>query len=505
MTSITDKIQSLGQAVGSAFVKPDPARLVAYQNALNDSVTARDYLLVQRNLTDRTISHFQLGYDPVKNAIVIPVFKRGELINLRYRLIDPGEKSKYMQEKGCEVWLYNDDGLQVGMEKGGILITEGEFDLMSAWQAGFKNVISPASGKDSYGVWLEQIDNIKRVYIAYDNDKPGKEAAFKLASRIGIHKSFEVLMPHGIKDWNDYGKKFTGEDFKELLKAAKPYYKYQFKGLADIIESLRAKREVVLKIPHLPGVELGSDWQVVLSGDSGIGKTTVVMNIAREFAEQNVPVLVLPFERGSEEVGKRYLQQHHSLTKQELRELGDEEWEKIIKVQVDNPIYFAMPSREETIDLIIKAKRMFDTRVVIIDHLNYMIEARNSSEEMLLTKQFLQDAKRMQQDHGIILFLVHHIGKPDQAGRRQKNRRLVKEDLKGTSALYQVPEVVVMLSDPSENGDRTQMSIDIVKNKSPEEGAKNYRFNVETGRLGEEVVDPLAEQEKKNQKIWNSI
>ena len=80
---------------------------------------------------------------------------------------------KYTQEKGCEVWIYNEDGISRGQSKGGVLITEGEFDCMSAWQAGFKNVISPASGKDSYGVWIELLDSIPKVYIAYDNDKAG--------------------------------------------------------------------------------------------------------------------------------------------------------------------------------------------------------------------------------------------------------------------------------------------------------------------------------------------
>ena len=186
------KIESIREALHVGYTKPDPEVVKTFREDLKTSDEGLSYLK-GRGLSDDTIEHFKLGYDKTKNAISIPVYKRGELINLRYRFLGTVDGPKYTQTKGCEVWLYNDEGLSIGLKKRGILIVEGEFDLMSAWQAGFKNVISPASGKDSYGVWLEQLDAIAKVYIAYDNDKAGKGASKDMADRIGVDKSFEIL------------------------------------------------------------------------------------------------------------------------------------------------------------------------------------------------------------------------------------------------------------------------------------------------------------------------
>src|SRR3990167_786863 len=193
--SLEDKIVSIRESLKVSYVKPDSNLVDKYRECLATSNIALDYLHIGRGLSTETIENFKLGYDPVRDAITIPVYKRGELINIRYRHLNPNATAKYTQEKGCEVWIYNEDGIEKGQAKGGILITEGEFDCMSAWQAGFKNVASPASGKDSYGVWLELLDTIPKTYIAYDNDKAGKIAALALAERIGTDKSFEITYP----------------------------------------------------------------------------------------------------------------------------------------------------------------------------------------------------------------------------------------------------------------------------------------------------------------------
>ena len=149
--TITEKIKSLGDQLGAVYTRPNPERLAHYQLMLMGNDTAMQYLSQARNLTVDTIKHFGLGFDTDKQAIAIPVYKKGELINIKYRFLNP-TSAKYIGERNAEVWLYNDEGIEEAKKKGGVLIVEGEFDCMSAWQAGIKNVVSPASGKDSYGM-----------------------------------------------------------------------------------------------------------------------------------------------------------------------------------------------------------------------------------------------------------------------------------------------------------------------------------------------------------------
>lgn len=500
--TLESKIQSIKDTLHGSYVKPSQYTVDKFIADLADSPVARDYLHITRGLNTETLEFFKIGYDKERNAISIPVYKRGELINIRYRHLNPDATSKYTQEKGCEVWLYNEDGIAKGQAKKGVLIVEGEFDCMSAWQAGFRNVVSPASGKDSYGVWLELLDTIPKVYIAYDNDRPGKQASLDLAERIGTDKSFEVLYPEGIKDANDYFKEYDAEAYKELIRSARPYYKYKYAGVKDVIDSLREKKENILKINCIPFVEWEEDWLGVMSGVSNIGKTSVAMNVANELVERGIPCLVLPIERGIRTVGKRFLQVRLNKTKEELDSFSNEEWDKVIPDVMELPLFFSMPNREEVVEVVTKAKRLFNTKFVIIDHLDLLVRKADPKNINVETSTVIQNFKSVAQEHGIIFLVIHHIKKQEGSGSVPKKPKI--EDLKGSSATYQDPEAVIMLSEP----EKGQLEVDILKNKGVM-GSKIFEFNTATGRIGNEVgsssvVKELTPKEK-SQKAFDEF
>lgn len=255
------------------YIRPSPEKLEQFKKDLVDSEDAMNYLKIERGLAEETIKYFQLGYDKDRDAIVIPIFKNKELINLRYRLINPKERQpKYLQEKDCEVWLYHEEGINSGLSKHAVLVVEGEFDCMSVWQSGIKNVVSPASGKDSYGVWLELLDPIPEVYIAYDNDKAGKEASYKFAERVGVEKCKEVTYSEDVKDANEFFQKYTAEDFRKRIKDARPFYTRKYNDLLDVISLIRDDHQDKLELDILPDVKLTPDHLTAISGATNAGK-----------------------------------------------------------------------------------------------------------------------------------------------------------------------------------------------------------------------------------------
>lgn len=486
MSTITDKIKSLRESTGATYQKPNPEKVDKMHKELWNNVDALDYLRHKRGLSDDTIKHFKLGYDEGKNAISIPVYKQKEVINIKYRILNP-EANKYTSEYGCETWIFNEDGIQEGHKKKKLLIVEGEFDAMSAWQVGIRAVVSPASGKDSYGVWIEHIDTIPSVTIAYDNDTGGKQSSAELAERLGIEKCKELEYPEGIKDANEFFNKHSLEDFKKLVLDAKPFYQYQFKGLGDVIESLRGGDEGTIKTDFIPSVDIGKDWLVVVSGESNIGKTSYVMNVANDFTKNKIPTLVLPFERGIESVGKRFLQVKFNKTLQDFQMMDNEEWGPVLNQCLDVPLYFSVPDRDDIVDTIIKAKRIFNTKIVIVDHLDYIIRHVSGNRESEISNT-LQNLKRVAEENGIIIIIVTHIRKIQQAGAEVKRKPNI-EDLKGSSSLYQDPECVVMLSSSTEG----ELTVDIVKNKGKMD-SKDFVFSESTGKLDEDEFDKLAKE-----------
>ncbi len=479
--TLQDKIQSLRQTMNVSYKKPSEENVNNYIEALKENTQAFDYLNITRGLTKETIEWFKLGYNESKNAISIPIYKRGELVNIKYRYLNPKATVRYSQEKGAEVWLFNEQGIDRGKEKGGLLIVEGEIDAMTAWQNGFKNVVSPASGKDSYGVWLELLETIPKIYISYDNDKAGKNAAIELADRIGLDKTYEVLYPEGIKDANDFFRQHDADEYKTLIRKAIPFYKHTYQDLASVIRELRTKGDNRLQLETLPFIKLGEDWMVVVSGTSGVGKTSMVMNIASELADKAIPSLILPYERGIKTVGSRFIQIRLDKTEDELLLLSEDDWDRFTDDLCELPVFFSMPSSSDIEEIVVKGKRYLNIKVVIIDHLDYSIMTERGVNEVAEMKKVLQNWKTLAIENGIIFIVVHHINKAVYNGAVIKKPR--KEDLKGGSASYQVPEAVVMLSEPEDG----QIEIDVVKNKG-KEGSVIREFNKATGILGGNIL-----------------
>jgi twinkle protein len=487
-------LQSFRETLKTSYTKPDSSLLDNFIQQLSENKVAMEYLKITRNLSDKTIEHFKLGYCSEKEAIVIPVFKGDELINIRYRHLNPESKQKYSQTHGCEVWVFNDDGFNKAKERGSLLIVEGEFDLMSAWQAGFKAIISPASGKDSYGVWLEHVDNIPKIYIAYDNDKPGKQASKKFAERVGVDKCFEVEYAPDVKDANEFFQKYTAQDFLENIKNARPFYKYQFSGIPDIVTELRETKSKSIILDTVPMIDWNDVWVAVLSGRSGAGKTSFGLNIASELASKKIPTLVLPFERGIKNVGKRFLQVRYNIRTDQFPYKTEDDWNDIIKDATGLPLYFAVPSIADFPATIEKAKRFFDIQYCIIDHLDYFVKGQ---DKFSAQSDVIRQIETMAQELEMRFIVVHHINKGESNGSFA-NKKPTMEMLTGSSDIYKVPEAVLLLYQ-HEDG---LLEFIVDKNKG-QLGSAFFTFNSATGKVTPTVPEKVKEQQAVDEAFKN--
>lgn len=482
MGTISEKVQSLSALVASDprdFIRPPIEKLETLKADLMDKENehALSYLKINRALSEDTIRHFQLGYSKEKDAIAIPNFKNGELINVMYRSLNPSARSKYTQEKDAEVWLFNERGIDLGLPRQAVLVVEGQFDCMSVWQAGIKNVVSVGSGKDSYGMWMERLDPIAEVYIAYDNDKAGREASYKFAERIGIEKSKEFTYPDGIKDANDFFKQYTKDDFRKRLDEARPFYTRKYNDLLDVVSLLRDDQQEKLTVDILPDVKLTPDHLIAMAGSTNAGKTMYALNIAKRLVEKGIPTLVLPYERGIQVVGARFLQILLERTEDEMKHLTSDEWEKMIRKVVNTPVFFSLPGKDEFADVIIKAKRILGIRAVIVDHLDYMIRGGTGTEESAI-RTTLHELKSIAIEHQVMMFVVTHTRRIHQAGADGKKKPTL-HDIRGSSAVEQDSETVIILDKYSD----TEMEVDVQKNKG-KMTSRIYNVDYDTGLMG---------------------
>ncbi len=196
-------------------------------------------------------------FDSLGGRLIIPVIDQfDEVIAFGGRLMKPADRAKYKNTRETEIFsksrtLYNINLLKKEKRAGGlpyIVMLEGYFDVISLYQAGFRNVVA------SMGTSLtkEQARLCKRysdtVLISYDGDAAGQSAnlrGLKLLEDEGV-KLRVVPLPEGL-DPDDVITKKGPEAYKDCLDRAMPLIDYRLLSVRRGYDLSRSeeKREFV--------------------------------------------------------------------------------------------------------------------------------------------------------------------------------------------------------------------------------------------------------------------
>ena len=164
-----------------------------------------DYLK-ERGISEEVIEMFDIGVDPIQNAIVLPIYTDDkQLQGFTFRFINNTQmRYKHEVEKSKTVY-----GAQF-LKPGRVTIVEGNFDVLRAYSLGLTNVVGIMGTKLSKE--QEKIINkyATEVVLALDNDFNKKQNWGRIATeKIGRylstkgHKLSVVEYPAGIKDFGD--------------------------------------------------------------------------------------------------------------------------------------------------------------------------------------------------------------------------------------------------------------------------------------------------------------
>jgi DNA primase len=230
---------------------------------------ARRYLKT-RGVTDKTIKTFALGYSPNswdgllkylkkkgydemvldKAGLIVPSGRggydrfrgrvmftlkdhRGNVVGFSGRLLDPNAKeAKYINTSESPVYsksnvLYGLDVTKAAIQKEGeAIVMEGEFDVISSFQAGVGNVVAIKGSALTEGHVNLLRRFADRLILALDSDPAGDAAArrgIETADRAGLDLRV-ATMPTG-KDPDDAARGHPAL-FKKAIKTAQPVYDY---------------------------------------------------------------------------------------------------------------------------------------------------------------------------------------------------------------------------------------------------------------------------------------
>lgn len=406
----------LQEPVKENIVIPDHI-IEGYQTSLLNTDDALDYLTRIRGFNEETIKQFHLGYTEKdhQRSIVIPIYDtKKRCVGCKYYFYKSEEGPKIKYEKGSRKQFFN---LQVIDFTKPILITEGEWDCMSAWQAGYRNTGSIPNGAKSISEeWVNEISHGTEYLLCFDNDIDGEAGANSLANLIGVSKCKRVH-PR-LKDFNDYLQYGIEEKIHECIDSAESMYVPPNTSVSTYVE--RAIREIDDPVAErgcptgwteldrvLGGIRNGE--LTILTGKTGNGKSTWGYALQSNLLKSNWGWKILTVsgeDKGSKVIRKLVSSFYNKKATPE--DLIEFERSYSNEVHILNPF-----NQWESKDLQMGTDKLFDTiefyvgqgfNFFFIDHAHIFIhEGENEIEEV---HKFVQRARKVVLNHPIHILLV---------------------------------------------------------------------------------------------------
>lgn len=466
----------------------------------------------------RNISKSTIDYVGVKenNGSVCFEYRNelGEHLANKYRRTKKPKNNnapKMWFEKDTNVnTLFNMDKIDITKP---LLITEGEFDCLSAIESGFKNTVSIPSGVNGTNEWINSnwtfIEQFEEIIIWFDNDEPGIKGAREVFNRLP-NNSVKIVRCEIANDINEllhkYGKLAI---LKQIEKASTP----SIDGVAtlDMIEDFDVNEAETLKTgidyidEKLIGMVFGS--LNVLSGRNGSGKSTILNQIyiaeaiaqgyktflfSGELIGGNVKYWLLQTLANEEQFAEYSAKDGHKYKKVTIQSK-----EKIINDMKDR--FFLYDNDDYRIEAIIEkmtilAKR-YGVRVFVID--NLMTVENNAKDKYEAETDTVKKLKNFAKKYNALVHLVAHP-------RKSMNDEIEKDDVAGSANITNLADYVTTISRAKDDEVEYDAILKIIKNRHTGVNVgKRLMFNIERKRFYSAETE--KELNKRYLDLWEEV
>lgn len=210
-----------------------------------------------RRISEQTLEAFRVGCDERGN-IVFPFYRNNILTFVKFRAPRKYTGEPVNGKKPPKSWMEpNTEPILFGMDdvstKEPLIITEGEIDALSIYEAGCHNVVSVPAGCKNMD-WIELcydwLDQFSQIIVFGDHDEPGREMISMVQKRLGEYRcmapdEYPMLRlknedgeweekDRACKDANEILYAYGSEVLKELVKNCQPAPMKGIINVADI-------------------------------------------------------------------------------------------------------------------------------------------------------------------------------------------------------------------------------------------------------------------------------
>lgn len=248
-------------------------------------------------------------------------------------------------------------------------------------------------------------------------------------------------------------KEAVEEMRRELGIVEKPQISPMSDFFQEAMDRMRTKgiiSGISTGLPTLDDIDGGLDPEelVVVTGETGMGKTNLAMNVLYHVADKGIPVLFFTLEMSKVEVVQRFYQLHG-------------ERDSI----AEYPVLFHSGTEDVDVRLLRECIRAavadHGVKVVAIDHLHYFARSAENNREQL--EVLTREIKLMAREFQVTVILIAHTRKLSGGQERP-----YLADIKDTSSVAQDADQVIIVwrntrtTDPA---DRYTLHFEVAKNR----------------------------------------
>lgn len=197
---------------------------------------------------------------------------------------------------------------------------------------------------------------------------------------------------------------------------------------------------------------------VIISGASGMGKTTFSQTLVYDFCKQSIPCLYFSYECSVEHLNKKFL-----------------------KMGIDEFYYAYTPRRNTSGEIgwikekIKEAVEKYSVKAIFIDHIDFLVPTniKTSDNERIILKNITQELKGLAIELDIFIVLMAHIRNVHE------KKDLDMHDIGYSAGIFQLADYVIMVQQTETKKDFGVSSGDLTNNERIIKIVKNR----ETGLL----------------------
>lgn len=387
-----------------------------------------------------------------------------------------------------------------------VTITEGEFDAMSAYQMLGSKYASVSIQSSSTAVRdcklnYEWLNSFSKIVLSFDSDKPGQDAAKKVAALFPGKAHIQNMCRH--KDANDYLK---GGDAKQWMSEWWDAALVPVEGILMGKSLLAASNKPIIKglsvcwplwDKAVYGVRTKEIW--TFGAGSGVGKSEIFKQLAHHLIvnhNQKCGMIMLEEDPGKtancifgKDVNER-LNLEQSLEYLQSKKLEAPGFDSIMNnLVIVNHKTMANIDVDTILAKIEYLVNAVGCKYVFLDHITAIVEGQEEGNVNSLLHAAMSKLARSVQRHDYALFMISHLNKP-KGTPHEEGGRVTLGNFYGSSAIKQWSNFVFALEGDTQS-EGVEKDLRVFRClKDRERGAATgvkvtLKYDQETGQLEE--------------------